>query len=110
LFKNYLKINCTFFQKSEETEICTSLRETFWCIPHGNGLIFSSFFNFLKTIQKNETPNKKKKKRKKEKKKHVDIPDIPNFLLDIPYGIMTSCVSVTKPSPDRFSFLALPTF
>jgi hypothetical protein len=50
----------------------------------------------LTTIQKNETPNKKKKKikEKKKKKKHVDIPDIPKFLLDIPYGIMTSCVSV----------------
>jgi hypothetical protein len=46
----------------------------------------------LKTIQKNETPNKKKKR----KKKHIDIPDIPKFLLDIPYGIMTSCVSGRK--------------
>jgi hypothetical protein len=56
----------------------------------------------LKTIQKNETPKqknekeKKKKKTKKEEKKwkkNVDIPDSPKFLLDIPYGIMTSCVS-----------------
>jgi hypothetical protein len=45
------------------------LREKFWCIPHGNRLIFSSFFNFLKTIQKNETPEEEKKKKKKNKKK-----------------------------------------
>jgi phosphotransferase system glucose/maltose/N-acetylglucosamine-specific IIC component len=44
------------------------LRETFWCIPHGNGLVFSSFFNFLKTIQKNETPKQKNEKEKKKKK------------------------------------------
>jgi hypothetical protein len=48
---------------------------------------------------KHPTKKKKKrkeKKRKKEKKKNVDIPDIPKFLLDIPYGIMTSCVSATS--------------
>ena len=34
--------------------------------------------------------------RTKKEKKNVDIPDMPNFLLDIPYGILTPYVSVSN--------------
>ena len=36
---------------------------------------------------------KPKKKKKKKNEKNVDIPDIPKFLLDIPYGILRPYVS-----------------
>ena len=33
------------------------------------------------------------RKKKEKRKKNIDIPDIPNFLLDLPYGILTPYVS-----------------
>ena len=36
------------------------------------------------------------RKKKGKKKKNVDILDIPNFLLNIPYGILTPYVSESR--------------